>query len=119
MRPFRLPADDLEYAVLTALWQLGTASVRDLHERLGVPQGLAYTTTAKLAHARLIGDSRALRERVSRLLSPLPQSSPGTLRRIVSLERAALLLVPVLLTAVTLGVVYGESVMRALLGLTS
>ena len=48
MKSFRLPADDLEYAVLTALWEFGTASVRELHERLGVPQGLVYTTIAKV-----------------------------------------------------------------------
>lgn len=45
---FRLPADELEYAVLAQLWELGTASVRELHERLGAPQGLVYTTTAKV-----------------------------------------------------------------------
>jgi BlaI family transcriptional regulator, penicillinase repressor len=45
---FRLPADDLEYAVLTELWARGVASVRDLHERLGKPEGLVYTTTAKV-----------------------------------------------------------------------
>lgn len=48
MPSFRLPADELEYAVLTELWELGTASVRELHERLGAPQGLVYTTTAKV-----------------------------------------------------------------------
>lgn len=48
MSSFRLPADDLEYAVLCALWQLRRASVRDLHERVGVPEGLVYTTTAKV-----------------------------------------------------------------------
>lgn len=45
---FRLPADELEYAVLAELWQLGTASVRELHDRLGARQGLVYTTTAKV-----------------------------------------------------------------------
>lgn len=45
---FRLPADDLEYAVLAELWQLGSGSVRELHERLGARQGLVYTTTAKV-----------------------------------------------------------------------
>jgi len=44
----RLPADDLEYAVLAALWELRAASVRELHERLGVPAGRVYTTTAKV-----------------------------------------------------------------------
>src|SRR5487761_56416 len=48
MASFRLPADDLEYAVLAELWQLGAASVRELHERLGAKQGLVYTTTAKV-----------------------------------------------------------------------
>lgn len=48
MAAFRLPADDLEYAVLAELWQLGVASVRELHDRLGVRQGLVYTTTAKV-----------------------------------------------------------------------
>lgn len=48
MAAYRLPADDLEYAVLAELWQLGVASVRELHDRLGVRQGLVYTTTAKV-----------------------------------------------------------------------
>lgn len=48
MPQFRLPSDELEYAVLTELWQLGTASVRELHEKLGAPEGLVYTTTAKV-----------------------------------------------------------------------
>lgn len=48
MASYRLPADELEYAVLAELWQLGTASVRELHDRLGGRQGLVYTTTAKV-----------------------------------------------------------------------
>jgi predicted transcriptional regulator len=48
MRDFRLPSDALEYSVLAELWRVGTASVRELHERLGVPEGLVYTTTAKV-----------------------------------------------------------------------
>ena len=48
MTRYRLPADDLEYAVLAELWRLGTASVRELHERIGAPQDLVYTTTAKV-----------------------------------------------------------------------
>jgi BlaI family transcriptional regulator, penicillinase repressor len=47
VKSFRLPADDLEYAVLAKLWALGAASVRELHEHLGRPAGLVYTTTAK------------------------------------------------------------------------
>ena len=48
MLNYRLPADDLEYAVLRALWELRKASVRDLHDRIGAPEGLVYTTTAKV-----------------------------------------------------------------------
>ena len=48
MPRFRLPADDLEYAVLRSLWELRNASVRDLHDRVGAPEGLVYTTTAKV-----------------------------------------------------------------------
>ena len=45
---YRLPADDLEYAVLAELWRVGTSSVRDLHQKLGAPQDLVYTTIAKV-----------------------------------------------------------------------
>jgi predicted transcriptional regulator len=48
MKQFRLPADDLEYAVLAKLWELGVASVRELHEQLGQRDRLVYTTTAKV-----------------------------------------------------------------------
>jgi predicted transcriptional regulator len=48
MRKFRLPSDDLEYAVLGELWRLGAATVRELHQKLGAPKGLVYTTTAKV-----------------------------------------------------------------------
>ena len=48
MLAFRLPADDLEYAVLRALWDLRDASVKELHQRVGIPAGLVYTTTAKV-----------------------------------------------------------------------
>lgn len=48
MMAFSLPADELEYAVLAKLWELGTASVRELHEQLGEPAGRVYTTTAKV-----------------------------------------------------------------------
>lgn len=62
MEHFRLPSDQLEYAVLAELWRLGTASVRDLHARLGAPKGLVYTTTAKvvdrLREKDLIGRQR-------------------------------------------------------------
>ena len=48
MKQFRLPSDDLEYDILAILWDLGTGSIRELHERLGQRGALAYTTTAKV-----------------------------------------------------------------------
>lgn len=43
-----LPGGDLEYAVLAALWEIGRASAREVHERVGAPRELVYTTTAKV-----------------------------------------------------------------------
>jgi predicted transcriptional regulator len=37
---------DLQFEVLSALWDLGRATVRDVHARVGLARGLAYTTTA-------------------------------------------------------------------------
>jgi len=61
MEHFLLPADELEYAVLTKLWELGEASVRDLHEQLE-PGKLVYTTIAKVID-RLRGKGLIQRER--------------------------------------------------------
>jgi BlaI family penicillinase repressor len=43
-----LPGGELEYAVLTALWDKGEATGRDVHDVVGEPRGLVYTTTAKV-----------------------------------------------------------------------
>lgn len=48
MKSFLLPGKELEYLVLTKLWELGTASVRDVHEQLHTPEDLVYTTIAKV-----------------------------------------------------------------------
>ena len=48
MKRIPLPGGDLEYAVLAKLWELGTASARDIHEFIGKPARLVYTTTAKV-----------------------------------------------------------------------
>jgi predicted transcriptional regulator len=47
MIEFRLPSDELEYDVLAKLWELGTGSVRDLHDQIG-QERVAYATTAKV-----------------------------------------------------------------------
>ncbi len=48
MKSMPLPGGELEYAALAALWELGPSSAREVHERVGEPKGLVYTTTAKV-----------------------------------------------------------------------
>lgn len=92
------------------------ASVRFRH-RLEARDSVCPSGT-QLPQAPLIGDSRALRERVSRLFAPL-ETPARAARRCSTFDRAALLLIPLLLIALILGVAYGESVIRPLLGMTS
>ena len=98
----RLPGGDLEYAVLAKLWELGRASGRDLHREIGEPQGLVYTTTAKVLDrlhakrlvargrkgatfvyrarvARDVIDSARARAFMGRLLGSTPRTAVATL----------------------------------------
>ncbi|MDA8092872.1 MAG: hypothetical protein M0T84_03020 [Betaproteobacteria bacterium] len=70
------------------------------------------------AHARLVGDSQALQERVSRLLTPLPAASNGRHRPCLRPAIAVLLMAAALLAATGLGIVYGERLVQPLLALT-
>lgn len=102
MDAFRLPADDLEYAVLATLWELGSATVREVHRLLGEPDGLVYTTTAKVidrlrdkgliqrerhgkafVYCARVGreavDRARAHDTVSRLLGPRPHSAVAAL----------------------------------------
>jgi predicted transcriptional regulator len=99
---FRLPGGDLEYAILAQLWQLGSASARDLHTRVSEPEGLVYTTTAKVLDrlyakrlvsrerkgmafiyrprvARAVVDGARARAFLTRLLGPAPRAAVSTL----------------------------------------
>jgi predicted transcriptional regulator len=60
-----LPGGELEYAVLVALWDLGAATTREIHERVGEPDGLVYTTTAKVLD-RLHAKQLVTRERTGK-----------------------------------------------------
>jgi BlaI family penicillinase repressor len=98
----RLPGGDLEYAVLAKLWELGSASVREIHTQVGEPKGLVYTTTAKVLdrlhakrlvsrerkdvsfiyHARVaraVVDAARARAFLTRLLGSGPRSAVATL----------------------------------------
>lgn len=68
MKRYYLPGGDLEYAVLTKLWELGTASARDIHGQVGEPGGLLYTTTAKALN-RLHDKGLVSRERMGKAFS--------------------------------------------------
>jgi len=72
---YRLPGDDLEYAILRRLWELGTASVRELHERPGERGRLAYTTTAKVVD-RLRSKGLIQRERRGQTFVYRPRIAP-------------------------------------------
>ena len=61
--PYALPGGELERAVLRTLWEKGSASVREIHERVGVPAGLVYTTVAKVLD-RLYAKGLVSRRRV-------------------------------------------------------
>ena len=97
-----LPGGELEYAVLTAVWDTGTASAREIHARVGEPRALVYTTIAKvldrlyakgLISRQRIGKafvytSKVARQRIERaragdtlrrLLGPEPQPAIATL----------------------------------------
>jgi predicted transcriptional regulator len=99
---FRLPGGALEYAVLSKLWELESATAREIHERVGAPTKLVYTTTAKVLdrlHAkhlvnrerkglafvyrprvpRALVDNARARELLTRLFGPAPHSAAATL----------------------------------------
>lgn len=62
---FRLPGGGLEYAVLAKLWELDTASARELHGQENQAAGLVYTTTAKVLD-RLSEKGLVTRERIGK-----------------------------------------------------
>ena len=102
MKRLRLPGGDLEYAVLAKLWEIGTASAREIHGHVGEPNGLVYTTTAKVLdrlhdkglvtrerrgkafsyHAKIardVIDQARARTALSRLLGSRPHAALATL----------------------------------------
>lgn len=77
---FRLPGGDLEYAILGKLWELGQASVRQIHAQLNEPLGLVYTTTAKVLD-RLHAKRLVVRERKGKAFVYRPRVARGTVDR--------------------------------------
>jgi predicted transcriptional regulator len=79
-RSIPLPGGTLEYAVLVALWDLGRATTRQIHERVGIPGGLVYTTTAKVLD-RLHTKGLVSREQAGRVLSYRPKIAREVVER--------------------------------------
>jgi predicted transcriptional regulator len=64
----------LEYAVMSVLWELGKATTREIHARVGEPVGLAYTTTATVCD-RLHDKGCCSRMRVGKSFTYMPAIS--------------------------------------------
>jgi predicted transcriptional regulator len=60
-----LPGGDLELALLTALWTRKEATARELHDDVGEPRGIVYTTVAKVLD-RLVEKGAVSRRRAGR-----------------------------------------------------
>ncbi len=69
-----LPGGTLEYAVLDALWNLGSGSARDVYNRVGRPSGRVYTTISKVLD-RLHAKGLVSRERHGRAFTYRPAAS--------------------------------------------
>ncbi len=75
-----MPGGALEEAALRELWALKSATAREVHERIGVKDGLAYTTTAKVLD-RLHAKGLVARERVGQAFVYRPTRSREVVQR--------------------------------------
>ena len=64
-KPTPVPGGELEEAVLSHVWQAGSGTVRAIHEAVGAPRDLVYTTVARVLD-RLAEKGLVARERVGR-----------------------------------------------------
>lgn len=100
---------DLAAAVLASVRFLGELSPR---ERIALGG-------TQLAHARLIGDERTLQHRVGCLLEPMTAVAESPASRRIGWRAMLTPLIPLLLAALLLGVLYGPRIMLPLLRLTT
>ena len=75
-----LPGGELEYAVLLALFDVGSATGREIHERVGQPARLVYTTIAKVLD-RLVAKRLVRRKKVGKAFVYRPNLERGVLER--------------------------------------
>lgn len=78
----RMPGGDLEFALLAALWEHENrqASARELHDEVGQPRGIVYTTVAKVLD-RLFDKRLVKRRRVGRAYVYSPVAKRGETQR--------------------------------------
>jgi predicted transcriptional regulator len=76
-----LPGGELELKTLETLWSLGRAHARDVHERIGAPAGLAYTTIATVLD-RLNAKGLVRRERDGKAFVYFPKVEKRILDRV-------------------------------------
>ena len=106
------------------LWILALELARDEEARASGMDGsdlaTAILASARLgrqailpANAALISDPSTLKERISRLLEPLPLDAPQT----HAMTWTAVVVIPVLLGAIRFGSLFGEQIVRMLLRL--
>jgi predicted transcriptional regulator len=97
-----MPGGDLEYAVISMLWKLESATAREIHAQVGEPAKLVYTTITKVLdrlHAkglvsrerkglafvyrprveRVVVEAAQARAFLAKLLGPAPHSAVATL----------------------------------------
>lgn len=75
-----MPGGELEHLVLATLWELGSATAREIHTRVGEPRGLVYTTIAKVLD-RLLAKKLVARKPVGNAFVYRPRARQGTIVR--------------------------------------
>ncbi|MEC7526396.1 MAG: BlaI/MecI/CopY family transcriptional regulator [Myxococcota bacterium] len=74
------PGGELEMSLLTELWRRHPATVRQLHETVGVPRGIVYTTVAKVLD-RMVDKGLVGRRAVGRAYEYEPLVDRGATHR--------------------------------------
>ena len=92
-RPRPLPGGELEYAILSTVWDCGAVSGPEIHTRIGAPRGLVYTTIAKVLD-RLRAKGLIARRRVGKAFVYTPRVPRKAIERARAAETLRLLFGP-------------------------
>lgn len=75
-----MPGGELEHLVLATLWDLGSATARQIYTRIGEPRALVYTTIAKVLD-RLFAKRLVARKLFGKAFVYRPRARQGTIAR--------------------------------------